>query len=147
MNRKFSFRFGTLVSVLIVIAGVLSAAMLAFNIYSLSQIRLDVNKALRILFTVVSAILLVIVLLILLCSKYRLSKNVIKVTVGLVPVLSIPYSSIAKFVMSAKTKEFFIIFKKDEEMKTHLLCLSAHDAAQVMDSVSAVYPDIIREKI
>ena len=133
MIRKFPFRFEKLVSVLIIAAGILSAVMLAYNIYELSQIRLDINKTLRVLFTVINAILFAAIILILLFSKYRISKNVIRVTIG--------------FVISAKTQEFFVIYKKDSEMKTHLLCLSSGDAAQVMDSVSEIYPDIIREKI
>ena len=147
MIRKFPFRFGKLVSVLIIAAGILSAVMLAYNIYELSQIRLDINKTLRVLFTVINAILFAAIILILLFPKYRISKNIIRVTIGFVPVLSIPFSAVAKFVISAKTQEFFVIYKKDSEMKTHLLCLSSGDAAQVMDSVSEIYPDIIREKI
>ena len=147
MTRKFPFRFGKLVSVLIVAAGILSAVMLAYNIYALSQIRLDINKTLRVIFTVINALLFAAILLILLFSRYRLVRNTIKVSIGFIPVAAIPYSAIAKFVISPKTQEFFIIYKKDSEMKTHLLCLSSGDAAQVMDAVSEIYPDIIREKI
>ena len=147
MTRKFPFRFGKLVSVLIVAAGILSAVMLAYNIYALSQIRLDINKTLRVIFTVINALLFAAILLILLFSRYRLVRNTIKVSIGFIPVAAIPYSAIAKFVISPKTQEFFIIYKKDSEMKTHLFCLSSGDAAQVMDAVSEIYPDIIREKI
>ena len=147
MTRKFPFRFGKLVSVLIVAAGILSAVMLAYNIYALSQIRLDINKTLRVIFTVINALLFAAILLILLFSRYRLVRNTIRVSIGFIPVAAIPYSAIAKFVISPKTQEFFIIYKKDAEMKTHLLCLSSGDAAQVMDAVSEIYPDIIREKI
>lgn len=145
--QKFSFKFQTSTSVIIIVAGVLSAAMLVYNIFTLAQIKMAVNLTLQILFTIVNALLFAAILLILLCSKYKLVKNCIKVTMGFVPVASIEFSAIAKFVVSPATKEVFIIHKKGAEMKAHLLCLSEDDARAVMDAVNAVYPDILRETI
>lgn len=147
MQRKFPFRFRILTTVLIIAAGVLSAGMFVYNFYALLQGFLLTNKGLLIAYTAVSGVLFAAVVIILCLSQYRIKNKAIVVRIGFVPVLSIPFAAIAKFVISAKNEEFFIIYTRDNKLKTHMICLSASDAAQVMDAVSEIYPDIIREKI
>ena len=145
--QKFPFRFRTSVSVLIIIVGVLSALMFFYNLYRLFQIQLAFGLALDILFTVISGLLLAADILLLLLSKYKLDKNTVVITLAFIPVARIPFSSIAKFVISPQTDEYFMAYQKDDTIKIHYLSLSPAHARALMDAVNAVYPDILREQI
>lgn len=144
--QKYKIQFKKSIIWMILIVATVFSVLLFINLFRLFALSLPakVGVAENIIFIVIYSLIVFYSLTVIFFSRYVFTETELKIYTGLF-YTKIIIRSIYGIMSYRDSKENFILYKKENEKKTHLLCLSEEHAETVITSILKANPSVVYE--
>jgi len=140
--KKFPVKYSVFINVLLIFITLILCAVIVYNVIRMIDTGFNAyNVTLSAIFIAIAGVLLIYLCSIAFFSRYKLNDDTLFVFVGLFP-FKIDLRKIDKIIKYSEKQEVIIKYLKNNNRKTHLVCMDSKYRQNFIDELLLLNPKI-----
>lgn len=141
--KKFPIKFNNLIIAMFIIILLILLTVIVYNFVKISESGFNsYTIAISSIFIVLSVLLLIFLISVSFFSKYKVLKESLYICIGFIRI-KLEIQNIDRIVIYEKNSESFIFYTKNQNKKTHLICMEFDKQREFIDLLKDINKNII----